>query len=117
MEAVSDIDVFDVNCPANKLVSRIGDKWTLLVIYSLSQGKKRNSELLRQVKDVSPKMLTQTLRRLEGDGLVTREVHAEVPPRVEYSLTPIGMSLAEPLAALCTWAERNYGELQQLRSS
>ncbi|WP_175717869.1 winged helix-turn-helix transcriptional regulator [Burkholderia anthina] len=113
LDAVYDINVFDVNCPANKLVSRIGDKWTLLIIYSLSQGVKRYSQLQDQVHGISPKMLTQTLRRLERDGIIVRTAHPEVPPRVEYRLSSLGVSLVEPLAALCVWAEDHYEELQQ----
>jgi DNA-binding HxlR family transcriptional regulator len=95
-------------------VARLGDKWTLLMMYALSQGTKRYNELQAQILGISPKMLTQTLRKLEKDKLITRTVYAEVPPRVEYALTPLGASLARPLAALCIWAENNYAELSRI---
>ena len=108
---VRQINVFNVECPAHQVVARVGNKWTLLVIYALSQSTKRYSELQRQVGKISPKMLTQVLRSLEKDALVSRKVHPVVPPMVEYSLTPLGLSLARPLAGLCVWAEDNYATL------
>jgi DNA-binding HxlR family transcriptional regulator len=85
------------------LLDRIGDRWTVLVIGTLSQGPLRFTELCRGIDGISQKMLTQTLRTLERDGLVTRTVHAEVPPRVEYVLTEAGRSLQQPLRALEQW--------------
>lgn len=110
---VRDINVFDAECPAHQVIARLGNKWTLLVMYSLVQRTKRYTELQKQVQNISPKMLTQVLRNLETDGLVSRKVHPVVPPMVEYSLTPLGASLAEPLAGLCVWANENYSILQQ----
>lgn len=108
---VRQINVFNVQCPAHQVVARVGNKWTLLVIYALSQGTKRYTELQRQVGTISPKMLSQVLRNLEKDRLIERKVYPVVPPMVEYNLTPLGLSLARPLAGLCVWAEDNYSTL------
>ena len=104
-------DVLDENCPARHALDLIADKWTVLVIYALAKGTLRHGQLLRSIHGVSQKMLTQTLRRLEQDGLVHRHVHPVVPPMVEYSLSPLGSTLVEPLAALCQWAEANASNL------
>lgn len=108
---IKEINVFDVECPAHQVVARIGNKWTLLVLYALTQRTKRYTELQKQIANISPKMLTQVLRSLESDRLVSRKVYPVVPPMVEYSLTPLGVSLAKPLAELCLWANDNYSEL------
>lgn len=94
------------------MLDRIGDRWTVLIVGSLSAGPKRFTEIRRQVSGISQKMLTQTLRGLEGDGLVTRTVFAEVPPRVEYELTAAGLTLREPLKALERWAIDHFGDIQ-----
>ncbi len=104
-------DVFDPMCPSRQVLDRIAGKWTSLVIYSLSEGTLRYGELQRRIGGVSQKMLTQTLRSLETDGLVTRKVHPVVPPMVEYSLTPLGRTLIGPLSAIRSWAEKHLGEL------
>jgi len=104
--------VFVSNCGAQRALDLIADKWAVLVIYALSDGTKRYSELQRQIEGVSQKMLTQTLRNLEQNRLVSRQVYAEVPPRVEYSLTPLGVSLLEPLRGLCQWVEEHSDELE-----
>ena len=98
-------DVYDKNCPTRHVLDRIADKYTVLVIIFLQDSPRRFSELQRMITGVSQKVLTQTLRSLERDGLLTRRVYPEVPPRVEYALTPLGETLIEPLAALRTWAE------------
>ncbi len=108
LRRIGEIDVFNVECPAHQVVARVGNKWTLLVLYALSQGTKRYTELQNQIGRISPKMLTQVLRNLEKDRLVSRKVYPVVPPMVEYSLTPLGLSLAKPLAGLCVWAEDHY---------
>jgi DNA-binding HxlR family transcriptional regulator len=95
---------YDRNCPTRQLLDRIGDRWTVLVIGSLRQGPTRFSQIARTVDGVSQKMLTQTLRALERDGLVTRTIYPEIPPRVEYELTELGRSLREPLEELEHWA-------------
>jgi DNA-binding HxlR family transcriptional regulator len=86
-------------------------------IYALTRGVKRSSELRRQIGGISQKMLTQTLRDLERDGLVEREVYPVVPPKVEYSLTPLGKSLKDPLQAICKWAEEHVHEMEAARAS
>lgn len=93
---IKEINVFDVECPAHQVVARVGNKWTLLVLYALSQRTKRYTELQKQIANISPKMLTQVLRNLESDKIVSRKVYPVVPPMVEYSLTPLGESLANP---------------------
>ena len=98
-------DVMNENCPSRKVLDRIADKWTSLVILALSDGTLRYGELKRRIGGVSQKMLTQTLRSLEEDGLLTRKIYPVVPPMVEYSLTPLGRSLNEPLTAIRKWAE------------
>jgi len=108
METVIRIhDVYDKNCPTRHALDRIADKYTVLVIVFLQNTPRRFSELQRMITGISQKVLTQTLRRLERDGLVTRTVYLEVPPRVEYALTPLGKTLIEPLASLRNWAESN----------
>ena len=108
-------DVLDPACPSRQALDRIADKWTALVIRSLAGGTLRYSDLERRVGGISQKMLTQTLRSLERDGLVERKVYPVVPPRVEYSLTRLGQSLREPLDAVCRWAERHLPELLAAR--
>ncbi len=108
-------DVFDDECPSRQVLDRIADKWTTLVIYALSARTLRYGELQRRVKGVSQKMLTQTVRSLERDGLVARKIHPVVPPIVEYTLTPLGQSLHKPLEAICQWAESHLSELLAAR--
>ena len=100
-------DAFDPNCPTRAILDRIGDKWTVLVVLLLKDGPRRFTELRAGIGSVAPKVLTQTLRRLERDGLVTREVFAEVPPRVVYGLTPMGESLIKPISVVAEWAEEH----------
>ncbi len=102
-------------CPTRLVLDLIADKWTTLVIYLLSQGTRRYGELQREVGGISQKMLTQTLRKLEEDGLVRRVVYPEVPPRTEYSLTDLGATLKEPLGALCRWAEVHLPDVEKAR--
>ena len=100
-------DVFDPDCPTRLVLDRIGDKWTVLCVLLLQNGPLRFTGLRDGIGRVAPKVLTQTLRRLERDGLVTREVFAEVPPRVVYGLTPMGRSLIKPISAVSDWAEEH----------
>jgi DNA-binding HxlR family transcriptional regulator len=100
-------DVFSPACPSRLVVERLGDKWTLLVLMALRPGVLRFGELRDKIGAVTPKVLTQTLRSLERDGIVTRAVYAEVPPRVEYSLTDLGRSLLVPVDAIRAWSEAN----------
>ena len=89
------------------LLSRIGDKWTVLVVQTLGQGPRRFNELRREIPSVSQRMLTLTLRNLERDGLVSRTVTPSIPPRVDYELTELGLSLQKPICGLATWAMDN----------
>lgn len=98
------ISPYRAGCPSRHILDRIGDRWTVLIVVALWDGSARFSELGRQVEGISQKMLTQTLRGLERDGLVRRTVHPEVPVRVEYELTEAGRTLREPLRALQEWA-------------
>ena len=108
-------NVLSAQCPTRQALDLIADKWTTLLIYLLSRGKQRYGDLHRQVGGISQKMLTQTLRKLERDGLVTRHVYPEVPPRTEYELTKLGHTLIEPMGALCVWAGAHLEELEQAR--
>jgi DNA-binding HxlR family transcriptional regulator len=102
-------NVYSPLCPTRKVLDLIADKWTVLVMVLLKHGPQRFSAILRRVEGVSQKMLTQTLRDTERNGLITRTIYAEVPPRVEYQLSPLGQTLTEPLAAITRWAETNIG--------
>lgn len=104
-------DVLNEDCPSRQVLDRIADKWTSLAIYALSDGTMRYGELERRIGGISQKMLTQTLRSLEDDGLVERKIYPVVPPHVEYSLTPLGRTLIEPLTAICRWAEKHLPQL------
>lgn len=108
-------DAFNPQCPSRVVLDRIGDKWTVLVVTALAVGPMRFTPLRHRVAGVTPKVLTQTLRALERDGLLTRTVYAEVPPRVEYALTPLGHSLRGPIEAVRAWAEDNVGEILAAR--
>lgn len=98
-------NVYTSACPTRFVLDRIADKWTTLIIGALEDGPQRFSALKRHIEGISQKMLTQTLRELERDGLVKRTIYPAVPPHVEYELTPLGETLCEPIAALRTWAE------------
>ena len=111
------IDPWNPACPSRELLSMIGDKWVLLLIPRLSEGPRRNGELMRLLGGVSQKMLTQTLRDMERNGLVTRRDYHEVPPRVEYELTPLGRSLATVVSALCPWVVDNYRSVEKARKT
>ena len=93
-------NVLDQNCESRQALDRIADKWTALIVYALLEGPRRHGELRRVVEGISQKMLTQTLRSLDYDGLVRRDVIGQIPPHVVYSLTPLGLTLAEPLSAI-----------------
>jgi DNA-binding HxlR family transcriptional regulator len=100
-------DIYDPGCPGRVALDRIGDRWTVLIVSVLAVGTHRFSELRDAVGGITPKVLTQTLRGMEHDGLVARKVYAEVPPRVEYSLTELGRTMLEPIEAIRTWAMQN----------
>ena len=108
-------DPYAADCPSRQVLDRIGDKWTVLVVIALTDGPRRYSELAARIERVSQKMLTQTLRGLERDGMVTRTVQASVPPRVDYELTPLGRSLLEPITALEQWAVAHMDAVTEAR--
>jgi DNA-binding HxlR family transcriptional regulator len=108
-------DAFDADCPTRVVLDRIGDKWTVLVVSALSTGTLRFTQLRARVGNVAPKVLTQTLRALERDGILTRTVYAQVPPRVDYQLTELGHSLVTPIAAIQEWAESHVGQVLAAR--
>jgi DNA-binding HxlR family transcriptional regulator len=110
-------DLLDRNCPSRQILDRIGDRWSVLVVSVLSDGPRRYSELATTIGGVSQKMLTQTLRGLERDGLVTRTVHAAVPPRVDYALTDLGRSLIGLVSALEVWATTHMGDVLAARDA
>ena len=110
-------DAFDPDCPTRIVLDRIGDKWTVLVVSALAGGTLRFGELRSRVGGVAAKVLTQTLRALERDGIVVRTVYAEVPPRVEYRLTPLGGTLAEPIAIVQDWAEQHVSSVLAAREN
>lgn len=90
-----------------EILDRIGDKWSLYIIATLSSGTRRFNELRREIEGISQRMLTLTLRGLERDGLITRTMYPTIPPRVDYELTELGKTLLEPVMALVAWAEKN----------
>jgi DNA-binding HxlR family transcriptional regulator len=107
--------VYNRDCPARVMLDRLADKWTVLVIGQLATGAMRFAELRRAIDGVSQKMLTSTLRDLERDGLVKRQLYASVPPKVEYSLTPLGTSLVNQMKGLCLWAEEHIDQVLKAR--
>jgi len=109
------IDILNQYCPSRKVLELLGDKWTLLILNAISRGINRHNALLRDVGGISQKMLSQTLRELERNGIITRQVFPVVPPRVEYELTPLGKSLNEPVVALGKWAQDNYALVEEAR--
>lgn len=105
-------------CPIRNVLSRVGDKWSVLVLLMLKEGEVlRFNQISHILGDISQKMLTTTLRSLEADGLVSRKMYPEIPPRVEYSLTARGLSLVPLLEQLATWANENLKEIQASRQS
>ncbi len=103
--------LYQSDCPTRQVLDRIADKWTTLILGLLEGGPQRFSVLQRGIGGISQKMLTQTLRGLERDGLVQRTIYPEVPPRVEYQLTPLGETLCGPIAAIQHWAESHIDEV------
>jgi DNA-binding HxlR family transcriptional regulator len=111
-------DIIFPDCPIRNVLSRIGDKWSILTLYTLSQNKVlRFKELQRALPDISQKMLTITLRTLEEDGLVSRKVYAEIPPKVEYSLTQRAETLMPHIYSLIDWAEENMAHIIEDRTT
>lgn len=107
---------YEQGCPTRHILDRIGDKWTVLIVGALGEESLRFSELRRRIEGISQKMLTQTLRALEEDGLVVRTVYAEVPARVEYRLTEAGHSLRAPLQALEEWSITHLADVLHART-
>lgn len=100
----------------NEVIGRVADKWTMIVLEVLEEhGEQRFTQIARHVPDISQKMLTQTLRRMERDGIISRKVHAVVPPRVDYKLTELGRSLSEAFCGVWQWAEANLPTIEAAR--
>ena len=104
------------SCRVRTVLDRIGDKWAIYVVDRLGAGPRRFSELLRGIDGITARMLTVTLRGLERDGLLTRTVHAAVPPRVDYALTPLGETLREAIGQLVGWADEHLAEIEAARA-
>ncbi|URI08637.1 helix-turn-helix transcriptional regulator [Aquincola tertiaricarbonis] len=105
-------------CPIRDVLERLGDRWTMLVLFTLDEGgTQRFSTLKARIPDVSQRMLAQTLRRLEQDGLVVRTAYATVPPRVEYALTPLGTSFMDPMRQLVHWAAQHHEQVRTARQA
>ena len=102
-------------CPVRDVLDRVGDQWSVLVLFSLVDQVMRFGELKKHIGDVSARVLTQTLRNLAQDGLVTRKMFATIPPRVEYTITALGSSLAESMKPVILWAMENQAHIQQSR--
>jgi len=113
---VDKVDPCDANCPSREMLDLIGDRWSLLLMLVIAQGVHRNGELKRRVGGISQKMLTQTLRALEANGLVERRDFMTVPPHVEYHLTPLGASLGPALTPLFEWIEMRFGDVLAARA-
>jgi DNA-binding HxlR family transcriptional regulator len=100
------------------LIGRVADKWTMILLEVFEEhGQQRFTQIARHVPEISQKMLTQTLRRMERDGMITRHVHAVVPPRVDYALTPLGSSLSEAFCGVWVWAEANLANVERARET
>ncbi|MHA6528994.1 winged helix-turn-helix transcriptional regulator [Paenibacillus sp. BAC0078] len=110
-------DISLSNCGYSKVLDIISNKWTVLVIYAMEKGGIRYGEMLRRVEGISKKMLTQTVRKLERDGLVGRHITLTVPPSVEYSLTPLGETLLQPMKELRQWGRVNYNQVVEARAN
>ena len=109
--------MYESDCPSRQVLDRIGDTWSVLIVGALARGPRRYSELAARIQGISPKMLTQTLRGLERDGMISRTVFPVVPPRVDYALTDLGSSLLGLVSALETWAEAHISDVAQARAA
>jgi len=114
---VDKVDPCEANCPSRDVLDLIGDRWSLLLLLVIAQGVHRNGELKRRVGGISQKMLTQTLRALEANGLVERRDFQTVPPHVEYHLTDLGVSLGDALTPLFGWIEREFDAVLAARAA
>lgn len=108
-------DVDDGTCPVRSILDRVGDRWTALVVSNLAEGPLRFSEIKRRVKGISQRMLTETLRGLERDGMVSRTQFPTIPPKVEYALRPLGESLLGPVQMLVRWSVEHREEIGSAR--
>ncbi|MEA9482183.1 helix-turn-helix domain-containing protein [Xanthomonas campestris] len=102
-------------CPVRDVLDQIGDKWTMLILLTLIPGPSRFSAIQRAVPDISKRMLTQTLRNLERNGMITRKVYATKPPSVEYALSKLGMALLDPISQLLNWAGEHHASIRAAR--
>jgi DNA-binding HxlR family transcriptional regulator len=117
VDQIPDQNFNAANCPIRDVLDRIGDKWSTLMISLLGDGPHRFGELRRAIPDISQRMLTQTLRELQRDGLIRRTVLPTTPPGVEYGLTPLGQSLTPVLAPLLEWAATHHADIRAARST
>ncbi|MGE0238605.1 MAG: winged helix-turn-helix transcriptional regulator [Parvibaculaceae bacterium] len=108
-------DAMLAKCPVRDVLDRIGDKWSVLILKNLEDGPRRFGALKRMIGDISQRMLTQTLRDLQRDGLILRTVYPTVPPSVDYRLTRLGLSLMDPLEQLVHWSDRNHAKVRKAR--
>ncbi|AUG81624.1 HxlR family transcriptional regulator [Kitasatospora sp. MMS16-BH015] len=109
-------NVMAATCPSRTVLHRIGARWTVFVVNALEDGPRRFTELKTHIRGITPKALTETLRSLEADGLISRQEYPENPPRVEYALTPLGDSLLVPLRAVRQWAEAHVPDIEAARA-
>ena len=110
-------NLFAADCPSRQVLDRIGDRWSVLVVRVLADGTLRHGEIAARIGGITPKMLTQTLRGLERDGLVSRTAYAEIPPRVDYALTDLGRDLVSLMGALEDWAETHIEDVDAARTA
>ncbi len=115
-QAREEYDAFLAACPSRQLLDRLTDKWATLILCALADGEQRYSELSRTIAGVSQKMLTQTLRNLERDGILVRSITPAVPVRVSYRLTPLGRSLLQIVQSIKDWAEQHMSVVQDARN-
>jgi DNA-binding HxlR family transcriptional regulator len=115
--AKAEYDAFLAACPSRRVLDMVSDKWVTLILVALWDGPLRYNDLNRVIAGVSQKMLTQTLRKLERDGLVSRTVTADVPVRVEYEMTPLGRGLGQAVGVIKHWAEEHISEIEAARTA
>ncbi|MCE8021496.1 helix-turn-helix transcriptional regulator [Halomonas sp. MCCC 1A11036] len=109
-------EMLEQPCPIRDVLDRIGNQWSLLILEALAPGTLRFNALMREIDDISKQMLSRTLKQLERDGFITRTLYPEVPPRVEYTLTPLGRSFLEPMQQLVAWADTHHGDIVAART-
>lgn len=109
-------NMLNARCPSRKVLELLADKWTMLVMAAITRGVNRHNALLREIDDISQKMLTQTLRKMERNGLLDRMVYPVIPPKVEYTLTTLGESLIPVISSLGRWTETHFFEVEQAQT-